>query len=83
MQQHWHWEFIAFNESDQITPAGTISFGVTVEVAGYLSEADARVAGKDVVKRDKFHLRRVWECRTCNINSENSAALQKLAQAAG
>lgn len=77
IDRHFHWEFIGWN-GDAVTKE--IPWPVTVEVVGYLSEADARIAVNDVVPRENFSLRRVWECQACGFQQGVSESMGKLSQ---
>lgn len=77
--RHWHWEFLAFDAAEE-KPL-EIRYGVTVEVIGYLCEADARIAAQDVITRQHFHLRRVWECQACGYQGSMVQAVNDLVKA--
>jgi len=79
IERHWHWEFSAFDEGQLNVEKNNILWPVRIEVIGYLSEADARIAAQDILQRDHFKLSRVWECQTCGFQQSGSDALQKIA----
>ena len=54
---HFHWQFMAY---DQDRDDG----GTMVYLMGYLSEADARMAVENIVKRKQYILQKVWQCCT-------------------
>ena len=75
IDRHFHWEFLAYNGEPN---AETIKFGITVEVIGFLCEADARVAAGDVVVREQYVLRRVWECASCGFHQQQIDTVREL-----
>lgn len=77
LDSHFHWEFMAY---DGPPVADTIRFPVTVEVMGYSSEADARIAAEEVIRRDNYALRRVWECRACNYQQALTDSMQAMTE---
>jgi hypothetical protein len=65
IDRHYHWAFLAYNDEDVLPDAingQRINFMVKVSVVGYICEADARLAARDVLERDQFRLCDVWEC---------------------
>lgn len=79
LERHWHWKFVAFNGAPD---SEKIQWGVSVEVIGYLSEADARVAARDIVSREQCNLISVWECSTCGYQEATSSSMQSLSEKA-
>ena len=83
--RHWHWRFTGFNhistpEELQVTE-GKVHWPMDVDVIGYLSEADARMAARDIVQRDHFVLKSVWECASCGYQQSHADTLTELVKA--
>lgn len=76
-ESHLHWRFIAFNGE---IVNGQIALGATVEVVGFANEEDARIGAADVVKRDRYLLQMVWECRQCGFQAQTADYLRKMAE---
>jgi hypothetical protein len=74
--RHFHWYFLAY---DGEPDAQLINWIVEVQVIGYLSEADARVAAADIVTRQQYRLKSVHECSACGFNRMNADTFRKLA----
>ena len=77
VERHWHWRFLAYNGEPVIK--GNVDWGVSIDVVGYFSEADANVAARDIVQRDQYVLRSVWECASCGYQSECVAVMKQIA----
>lgn len=76
-KRHWHWEFLAFNGE---LNGDKIHWGVAVRVIGYLCEADARIAAKDIIQREHYELRSVSECNTCGFQQSITGAMTEMAK---
>jgi hypothetical protein len=76
--RHWHWEFVAYNGQPN---AEKTVWGVSVTVIGYENEADALIAAQDVLHRDQYGLRRVWECSSCGYQERTAETMRDLVQA--
>ncbi len=79
IERHFHWKFLASNNDTPTTEAG-LKWATSVEVIGYLCEADARIAAQDVVPRENYHLHSVWECAACGFQRQISEAMTSIAQ---
>lgn len=75
IDRHWHWQFVAYDGENL---AEKIKWGVTVDVIGYLSEADARVAAQDIVARQHHTLIKVYECATCGYRQQNAEIMKEM-----
>jgi hypothetical protein len=78
IERHFHWEYVAFNGEPNCKE---IPWPVTVEVAGYISEDDAKQHARIIVERENFVLRRVWECQSCGFNEQHTKSQQELVEA--
>lgn len=77
---HYHWEFVAFDNGNVSENGRDILWMVTINVVGWPTEADAREAAKGVIKRDRYELRRVYECNTCRFQARMTEAIAELAK---
>jgi hypothetical protein len=77
-ERHFHWKFMAF-DGGAPPPAGTWGM-VTVEVIGYLCEEDAKVAARDILRRDIFLLHAVWECSQCGFQERMADGVTHMAK---
>ncbi len=76
IDRHFHWKFAAHDGEPH---AKEIFWAVTVEVVGYLCEADARIAAADIVQREQYELTSVWECLSCGFREHVADSLQTVA----
>jgi len=67
---HFHWEFLA-TDTGQVRP-------VVLTVIGYLGEPEALAAVQDLVHRDNYELKRVWECNTCRYQERVASMFSKI-----
>ncbi len=79
IDRHWHWQFIAYNGEPA---AESFKWGVKIDVIGFLSEADARIAAQDIVQRDQYALSAVWECASCGFHKQYAESMQDFVKAA-
>jgi hypothetical protein len=55
------------------------AWATSVEVIGYLSEADARIAAQEMVTRESWHLHAVFECGACGFQRQVGQAMNTIA----
>lgn len=82
-ERHFHWEFFAYNDANVYgePPNQRIDYICTVTVVVFDIEENAIIAAKEVIKRDKFALKQVWECTTCRFNEINADNARKMVEA--
>ena len=78
-ERHLHWKFAAWDGDGE---ALEIHWLIEVSVIGYQCEADALLAVQDMVKRQHYRLRQVFECPTCGWQGKTAKAMQDMADAA-
>lgn len=75
MDKHYHWTFVAYDGEPN---ADTIRYGVKVTVLGYENEEMARMAARDLIKREQFALTDVYECNTCAFQKNYTKAVKEM-----
>ncbi len=80
IESHFHWVFYAFNGDLAEIEAKTkeIYWNLTIEVIGYDTEENARIAAAEIVTREHFKLLKVWECRSCGYQRQQVDAMREL-----
>lgn len=74
IDRHLHWQFFAFDEE---IPNG-MCWPVVIDVIGLSTEEDARIAAMDIVIRNRYKLKSVWECNRCGFENRMSSSMEKL-----
>ena len=77
VERHLHWRFVAYNGEPY---ADKTHWAVTVEVIGYLTEADAQIAVSSIVQREQYIIVSVSECTSCGFHTEYALAMKKIAE---
>ena len=77
--RHWHWKFVAWNGAANDRE---LKFAVSISVLGYVDEATATMAARDIVIREQYALQQVYECNTCGYQAEVTRAMNRMAKAA-
>lgn len=77
IERHWHWKFVAYDGEPK---AKELTWAVTIEVVGYLCEADARIAAQDIVRREQYGLTSVWECAACGFQAATAESMAAIAE---
>lgn len=79
-ERHFHWEFYSYNDDNVfgVVPNQQINCAAIISVVGYDTEDNARIAAREVIKRDTFILRHVWECTSCKFQEIQAANVREM-----
>lgn len=78
--KHLHWEILAYDKKDD---KGAILEGTSITLVDFATEAEALKQAKDMVKRESYWIRTVYECKTCGFMEKQIKQLEDLAKRGG
>ncbi len=73
--KHLHWDLIGF---DSKTEDKVFNGIVYISTIGQLTEKAAIAAAQSIIKKNGYHLTKVYECNLCDIQKELVSSMKKM-----
>ena len=80
---HLHHLFIGYREMKKAGKDDVLVEATEIQVIGRTTEKNALDRAKQILQREKYHLKKVWECGTCQVQEETVLALKELVKEIG